>query len=100
MTPRAADTLSRFSGDEFVVVWPNLEHEADAVDLSGRMDACFDAPFVLEGTTLVVSASVGICLGRAPQSGAELLLAADAARELAARTGVAGHDALVVLGSG
>ncbi|MCW2778289.1 MAG: domain S-box-containing protein/diguanylate cyclase protein [Frankiales bacterium] len=76
---REGDTLSRFSGDEFVVVWPDLEAESSVVELSGRLTGCFEAPFVLGGTSLVVSASVGICVGRAPQTGQELLLAADAA---------------------
>lgn len=76
---RADDTLARFAGDEFVVVWPGLAHAGEAESLAARLRAAFDEPFVLDGTTITVSSSVGIAVGAAPQTADELLLAADMA---------------------
>ena len=76
---RAGDTLARFSGDEFVVVWRDLEDTCEATALSARLVEALQAPFDLGSATVAVTASVGLAVGRAPQSAEELLLAADAA---------------------
>ena len=76
---RAGDTLARFSGDEFVVVWRDLEDTVEAAALSARLVDALKAPFDLGTATVAVTASVGLAVGRAPQSAEELLLAADAA---------------------
>ena len=76
---RAGDTLARFSGDEFVVVWRDLEDTCEATTLSARLVDALEAPFDLGVATVAVTASVGLAVGRAPQSAEELLLAADAA---------------------
>jgi diguanylate cyclase (GGDEF)-like protein len=77
---RLGDTLARFSGDEFVVVWHRLDDPADAERLGLRLAAAFEAPFEVDGLPVTLSASVGVAAGRAPESADELLLAADAAR--------------------
>ena len=76
---RAGDTLARFSGDEFVVVWRDLEDTCEATALSARLVDALASPFDLGTATVAVTASVGLAVGRAPQSAEELLLAADAA---------------------
>ncbi|CAN5285412.1 hypothetical protein BH24ACT10_BH24ACT10_05840 [soil metagenome] len=76
---RSGDTLARFSGDEFVVVWRDLHHESEVAALSGRLTEALAAPFDVGGSSVTISASTGVALGRSPQTADELLLAADAA---------------------
>ncbi|MDX6207149.1 MAG: hypothetical protein QOF39_3206 [Frankiales bacterium] len=76
---RDGDTLSRFAGDEFVVVWPSLDSLDEAGMLAERLSCAFDEPFQLGVSTISVTASVGVAVGSSPQSADDLLLAADAA---------------------
>lgn len=76
---RSGDTLARLSGDEFVVVWADVEQGAPVKLLSERLTEAFATPFTLDGKRVPVSASVGVSVGSAPQRPDELLLAADAA---------------------
>ncbi|MEX2289074.1 MAG: EAL domain-containing protein [Mycobacteriales bacterium] len=76
---RAVDTLARVSGDEFVVVWQDLTDPAEAELLSDRLSTALSGSFDLGSASVTVSASVGVVVGRAPQSPEELLQAADAA---------------------
>ncbi len=76
---RPTDTLARFAGDEFVVVWPDLPSAAEAERLAERLRALFDEPFHLTQATLSLTASIGVAVGAAPQLPDQLLLAADAA---------------------
>ena len=46
---RPSDTVSRFGGDEFVVLCPDLAHERDAVRLAERMTARLGHPFAVGG---------------------------------------------------
>ncbi len=76
---RAGDTVARFSGDEFVVVWRDLADTAEAEQLSRRLSDCLEGPFQVGGSSLEVTASIGVAIGYAPQDPEDLLLAADAA---------------------
>ncbi|MFP5219907.1 MAG: putative bifunctional diguanylate cyclase/phosphodiesterase [Actinomycetes bacterium] len=76
---RTGDTLARLAGDEFVVVWRDVAGDAEVEALAGRLEEGLHEPFDVEGTTLTVTASVGVVVGRPPQTGEELLQAADAA---------------------
>jgi diguanylate cyclase (GGDEF)-like protein len=76
---RSGDTLGRFSGDEFVVVWRDLGSAGEAETLAQRMCEALSEPFDLGTATVTVSASIGVAVGSAPQTAEELLLAADAA---------------------
>jgi diguanylate cyclase (GGDEF)-like protein/PAS domain S-box-containing protein len=57
---RAADTVSRQGGDEFIVVLPEIDTEQDAARIAEKLIAAVAAPFVLDGTELVLSGSIGI----------------------------------------
>jgi diguanylate cyclase (GGDEF)-like protein len=57
---RSVDTVARLGGDEFAVLFPTLEEAADAEQLARRVVAALHEPFVVQGVTLTVDASVGI----------------------------------------
>jgi diguanylate cyclase (GGDEF)-like protein/PAS domain S-box-containing protein len=57
---RGADTVTRYSGDEFVVLIPGLEHPGVLESVAGRVRDCLAAPVTIEGTELRLSMSVGL----------------------------------------
>ncbi len=56
---RAADTLARIGGDEFVVLLPDLGAEADAVQIAERMIDAAGKAFLLGDQLAQVGASIG-----------------------------------------
>jgi predicted signal transduction protein with EAL and GGDEF domain len=54
--------LTRFGGDEFVAILPDVTTEAPAVELAERLIAALELPFVEQDLDIVVGASVGIAL--------------------------------------
>jgi diguanylate cyclase (GGDEF)-like protein len=76
----AGDVLVRFGGDEFVVVRSDLGPDG-ADGLSGRLRAAFAEPFVVAGAPVSITASIGVAVGRAPQTADSLLQGADAAMQ-------------------
>ncbi|GAC1607767.1 MAG: hypothetical protein NVS3B26_02160 [Mycobacteriales bacterium] len=84
---RHGDTLARVAGDEFVVIWQQVSSMAEATELAARLATVFAAPFELAAATVSMSASVGVSLGSAPQTGPDLLLAANSAMRDAKRRG-------------
>jgi diguanylate cyclase (GGDEF)-like protein len=79
---RPDDTLSRFGGDEFVVLARNVEDERAALRIAERILETLAAPFELGPRTVQLSASAGIVLHRHDAEAAtpaELLRAADVA---------------------
>jgi len=84
---RAADTLARFGGDEFVIALPlgSAERTRELID---RILAALAAPVMIKHTEVVVRASIGISLF--PQDGLtvdNLVQAADTAMYAAKRAG-------------
>ena len=76
---RRGDTLARFAGDEFIVLWPSVGSELEAEQLGRRLLGCFDVPFALTDATISMSACVGIAVGAPPQTPENLLADADSA---------------------
>jgi diguanylate cyclase (GGDEF)-like protein/PAS domain S-box-containing protein len=71
---RAEDTLARLGGDEFVVLCPNLLGASDAIRVSERVIASLAHPFVVSGTEVYISASIGIVETSGERVRAEQLL--------------------------
>jgi diguanylate cyclase (GGDEF)-like protein len=65
---RPGDMLARLGGDEFAALVPEVRSRADVLEIAGRLEHCFDEPFLLDGYTLRGSGSVGIALF--PEDGA------------------------------
>ena len=76
---RTGDVVTRFSGDEFVILCPNVRDEAHAVELGRMYSAMVDEPFVLStGRSVVVTCSVGVAfVERGTQSAQDILQQAD-----------------------
>jgi diguanylate cyclase (GGDEF)-like protein/PAS domain S-box-containing protein len=81
---RASDTLSRFGGDEFVLLCED-PGDADSINaIAARILAAFDDPFELEGDLVTSSVSIGISsLAEGAVSSDALLSDADAAMYVA-----------------
>ena len=92
---RPGDTLGRLHGDEFVILCEDLNDVSDADTIVARVDAALGVPFVLAGTQMNVSASVGIAFaGRDMESPEQLLHHADSSMyEVKRRRNGAGRGA-------
>lgn len=67
---RAGDTVARLGGDEFVMLQGGILHEDEARMFAHRIIRKLSVPYDIDGSTMSVSASVGIAT--APQQGIEL----------------------------
>jgi len=85
---RGADTVGRVGGDEFVVVLSQVGYPAGAQAVAERIVQAFAEPFVIDGTSVSVGASVGVAVA-GPGEGtlATLLGRADAAMYRAKQKG-------------
>lgn len=84
---RPQDFLSRFGGDEFVILTAPATPDGDGV-LAERVAQAFESPFAINGQNIRVTASVGLAL--APDNGVtadELMRHADIALYQAKNTG-------------
>jgi diguanylate cyclase (GGDEF)-like protein len=90
---RPSDSVVRLGGDEFTIILEHAEHPPAAQQVSLRIIAALNAPFVLAGLgSHVVQASIGISIF--PQDGADvetLLKHADIAMYAAKANGKAGY---------
>jgi diguanylate cyclase (GGDEF)-like protein len=74
------DTLSRFGGDEFTLLLPEIRTRDDVVVIAEKILDRLNEPFVIDGHELFVSASIGIAMyPEAGDSGESLVQNADIA---------------------
>ncbi|MFC7517329.1 EAL domain-containing protein [Herbaspirillum sp. GCM10030257] len=59
---RKGDTLARIGGDEFVVLMPELRERSSASVIAQKFLQVLAEPFILDDTTLHISASIGIAV--------------------------------------
>jgi diguanylate cyclase (GGDEF)-like protein/PAS domain S-box-containing protein len=68
-TLREEDTVARLNSDEFAVIQSGLTHPDDAVLLARRLLEAIGEPYLLDGHSVVIGASIGIAM--APGDGDE-----------------------------
>ncbi len=87
-TLRESDTVSRFGGDEFVVLQPIVDGPSDAADLARKLNVAMQEPILVDNVSHDVRISLGIGLypgdGNSPEA---LMEASDRALYRAKREG-------------
>ncbi len=95
---RDRDMLSRFGGDEFIVMLCDIGAAVSPVEIAERLRAEIAQPLVVDGAELFVTASIGIAVAdRAGVTTTELLRDADAAMY---RAKARGRDCVEVFSPG
>ena len=84
---RPSDTAARFGGDEFSVL---VEVAGEPILLAERILATLREPFVLDGTEVQISATIGIATSQRSSTATELLRDADVAMYAAKAEGKGG----------
>ncbi|MDO8187961.1 EAL domain-containing protein [Conexibacter sp. JD483] len=84
---RPADTVARLGGDEFAILLDDVTRAEDALAAAERIQQQTRSEVLLDGRSLFVTASIGICLADGERSAAELLRNADIAMYDAKRRG-------------
>ena len=85
---RAADVVSRFGGDEFLVLLNGLRHARDAEGIAARMQAVLSPAYFIQGREVHCSASIGIVTNQQGVTSAdEIVRNADVAMYEAKRAG-------------
>ena len=59
---RKGDTLSRFGGDEFTILLPNIKNESTALQVAEKMLESIKTPFDIAGHEIYIGASIGIAV--------------------------------------
>jgi diguanylate cyclase (GGDEF)-like protein/PAS domain S-box-containing protein len=59
---RASDTVGRIGGDEFVVLLPQLQQPAEALQVAEKIRLALEQPMPVGALTLAVSACIGVAL--------------------------------------
>jgi diguanylate cyclase (GGDEF)-like protein/PAS domain S-box-containing protein len=67
---RKVDTVARFGGDEFVLLFGEINHKKDAADLAQKLLHELRQPVVISEHHLMLSASIGIAMY--PEDGQEM----------------------------
>ncbi len=57
---RSSDTACRYGGDEFVLLLPELDGQESAVVAADKIRAHLATPYVVDGMTIAVTASIGL----------------------------------------
>ncbi|WP_243309873.1 GGDEF domain-containing protein [Fundidesulfovibrio agrisoli] len=83
-TVRGADIVARLGGDEFVAVIRDIATPDDAALVSGKLSRALESPVEIEGSSINISASIGVSLFPDHSRALDTLLTlADAAMYLA-----------------
>ncbi|MDP9443464.1 MAG: EAL domain-containing protein, partial [Actinomycetota bacterium] len=75
----SADTVARFSGDEFVILLEDVDSPDEAVNVAQQILKSLEPPFGLENNSIYISGSVGVAIARPGQTRDDVLAAADTA---------------------
>ncbi|MCB4797017.1 diguanylate cyclase [Pseudomonas sp. NP21570] len=90
---REGDTLSRFGGDEFMLLLPAITTRGDAIRIAEKLLQALRQSFSIDEHEISVGASIGIALSPdAGESFEELITRADAAMYVAKRRGEGGFQ--------
>jgi diguanylate cyclase (GGDEF)-like protein len=88
---RAGDTLARFGGDEFAILFEDVP-DGEVGDLATRVTSCMVEPFHFQGREVTVTASIGVARSSGDATALSMLRDADAAMH---RAKAAGRDRVV-----
>ena len=67
---RSGDTVSRYSGDEFVILVPGLEHPGELEAVAGRVRGCLTDAVTVAGADLRLGMAVGLAETAVPADSA------------------------------
>ncbi len=87
---RAADTVGRMGGDEFVVLMPELKESSAALALAEKIRTALHAPFLVDGHALTTSCSLGIAIY--PENGLDEITLTKSADDAMYRAKESGGD--------
>jgi diguanylate cyclase (GGDEF)-like protein len=68
------DKLSRFSGDQFMILFANINSQEDTAILIKKIENIFSSPFNIEGKNIDLSVSLGISLYPKDGNSSDILL--------------------------
>ena len=71
---RDCDTLARMGGDEFIIIWPQVEDDMAVKHVAERILRVFEKPFMIGNNEHLVTASIGIVLFPADGNEHQVLL--------------------------
>ena len=91
---RPGDTVARLSGDEFIIVCPELDSEAQVQGIAARLVDAIAEPFDLGRIVVDLSTSIGIAFAASGDDPEQLLHRADVAMYQVKRKG-GGHHRLI-----
>ncbi|GAB7192622.1 EAL domain-containing protein [Kineococcus sp. NUM-3379] len=90
---RPSDVVTRFGGDEFVVLCEDLENESDALTVAERLQHALHGDYHLHGRAAAVTTSMGVTVLHPGSTAPDALSEADAALFEAKRAGRARVEA-------
>lgn len=91
---RASDTVGRVGGDEFVVLLPQLQQPAEALQVAEKIRSALERPMSIADLSLSVSACIGVALY--PQHGQDTTTLAKNADTAMYQAKVAGRNQAVL----